>query len=125
VKLGLELERPRILPGIIALGILISIVAVVFDGSGLWVEPAGIGEPVTPVIGEMFFEEFLSVFEIVAVLLVASLLGAVYLAKPYEEKREAVRRAVEGKPRVNAKKAEESMGKNTKTDTDENNGGEK
>jgi len=121
VRFPFELEPPQPLPAVLALGIFGAVAAVVFDASVLWSEPPGpVGPetPVTPVIGETFFAEFLSVFEIAAVLLVAALVAAVYLAKPHEGKREAVRRAVEEKPLVDATEAEESMRERRESDAE-------
>jgi len=95
-----KLARPRLLPALIAAGFFVAVAGVVFGTQETGSVTEGIEFPTTADLGEAFFAEFLGVFEITAVLLVAALVGGVYLAMPERTRREAVRKAVDMKPRV-------------------------
>jgi len=92
--------RLRLLPALFVALVFVGFGSVVLETPALWETPEGIEGPTTGVIGEAFFEEFLAVFELTAVLLVAALVAGVYLAKSEESRSDAVRKAVERKPRV-------------------------
>lgn len=100
----MKTEKVRVLPALLVALLFVGIVVVVLD------TPLGTGtgvEATTYAVGETIFDDFLASFELVAVLLVASLLAGVYLAKPDESRGEAVREAVSAKPRVEAEGAQE------------------
>ncbi|MDZ7688860.1 MAG: hypothetical protein U5J64_09105 [Halobacteriales archaeon] len=96
----MKFERPRVLPALVVIGFFTLVAVVVLGTPEISTAPEGIDFPTTADIGDAFFGEFLGVFEITAVLLVASLVAGVYLALPEKTRREAVRNAVEAKPRV-------------------------
>ena len=96
----MRLERPRVLPMLVVAGFFVIVARVTFGTPEIRTAPEGVEFPTTADIGDAFFAEFLGVFEITAVLLVASLIAGVYLAMPEKTRREAVRKAVEAKPRV-------------------------
>jgi len=95
-----KFARPRLLPALVAAGFFAAVAGVAFETPGTGGGSEGVEFPTTADLGEAFFAEFLGVFEITAVLLVAALVGGVYLAMPEKARREAVRKAVEMKPRV-------------------------
>jgi NADH:ubiquinone oxidoreductase subunit 6 (subunit J) len=95
-----KLARPRLLPALIAAGFFVAVAGVALGTQEAGTGTGGIEYPTTADLGEAFFAEFLGVFEITAVLLVAALVGGVYLAMPERTRREAVRKAVDMKPRV-------------------------
>ncbi|MDY6764074.1 MAG: NADH-quinone oxidoreductase subunit J [Halobacteria archaeon] len=99
--------RIRVLPALLVLGLFLMISRISLNAP--FSEAAGMSPPVTTAIGEALFTKFLAPFEIIDVLLVAALIGGVYLAKR-ERMRETVRKAVEQEPRIEAKEAEETMG---------------
>lgn len=96
----MKLARPRLLPALIAAGFFVAVAGVALGTREAGTGTGGIEYPTTADLGEAFFAEFLGVFEITAVLLVAALVGGVYLAMPERTRREAVRKAVDMKPRV-------------------------
>jgi len=96
-------ERIRLLPALVVALLFVGFGSVIL-GSALDTPPAGIDGTTTDVIGESIFDDFLASFELVAVLLVASLVAGVYLAKPEQSRREAVREAVRSKPRTDTDK---------------------
>lgn len=104
----MEFERPRVLPFLIVAGLFLVIAGVALN-AGI-AAPAGFEGAVTPLLGLALMTEYVAAFEIVAVLLVAALVGGVYLAKRAPEEHEAVERAVDMKPQVDAREAEETMG---------------
>lgn len=96
----MNFARPRVLPAVVVAGFFVAVAGVTFGTPGIQTPPEGVDFPTTADIGDAIFGEFLGVFEFTAVLLVASLIGGVYLALPKKTRREAVRKAVEAKPRV-------------------------
>jgi NADH:ubiquinone oxidoreductase subunit 6 (subunit J) len=96
--------RVRVLPALLVALLFVGIGSVVLETPALGETAAGIEGTTTDAIGEAIFEDLLSAFEMVAVLLVAALVGGVYLAKPDEPRAEAVREAVGAKPRVETDK---------------------
>jgi NADH:ubiquinone oxidoreductase subunit 6 (subunit J) len=105
----MRFERPRILPALIVLGFLALVTSVTLGTPEIGTAPEGVEFPTTADISNAFFAEFLGVFEITAVLLVASLIAGVYLAMPEQARREAVRKAVEAKPRVESDELREEV----------------
>jgi len=105
----MKLERPRILPALVVIGFFALVATVTFGTPEIGTAPEGVESPTTADIGDAFFAEFLSVFEITAVLLVASLIAGVYLAMPEKARREAVMKAVEAKPRVESDELREEV----------------
>ena len=103
----MKVARPRLLPALVAAGFFVAVAGVALETPGAESESEGVEFPTTADLGEAFFAEFLGVFEITAVLLVAALVGGVYLAMPERARREAVRKAVEMKPRVEGDEEEE------------------
>lgn len=104
----MELAKPRLIPGLIVAGLFL-----VFSIVGLSTAPSpptGFQPPVTPLLGEALMLDYVAAFELIGVLLVAAVVGGVYLAKRAPEEHEAVERAVDMKPQFNAGKAEETMG---------------
>lgn len=96
----MKFARIRVLPALVVAGFFVLVASVALGTPELGTAPDFADFPTTADIGNAFFGEFLGAFEITAVLLVASLIGGVYLAMPEEARREAVRKAVEAKPRV-------------------------
>lgn len=122
--MSLTFARPRVIPALVAVGFFAVVAAVTLGVPELSTAPDDF-VITTADIGNAFFDEFLAVFEIVAVLLVAALVGAVYLAVPEKTRRDAVRKAVEAKPRVTVEDdsgtrtgAETGVVADTDTDTD-------
>lgn len=103
----MKLARPRVLPALVAAGFFAAVAGVALETPETGEESEGVEFPTTADLGEAFFAEFLGVFEITAVLLVAALVAGVYLAMPERARREAVRKAVEMKPRVEGDEEEE------------------
>jgi NADH:ubiquinone oxidoreductase subunit 6 (subunit J) len=99
----MRVARVRVLPAVLVTLLFIGIGSVVLETPAL-TDAAGIEGTTTDAIGTVLFEEFLAAFEVVAVLLVAALIGGVYLAKPEETRGETVREAVRAKPRVETEK---------------------
>ncbi|MDY6780578.1 MAG: hypothetical protein SV760_08560 [Halobacteria archaeon] len=107
----MEILRPKVIPGLLVILLFGVIGTVAVDTPALASQPTGFDGGVTTTIGQMLFDEFLAAFEMIDVLLVAALVGGLYLAKRDDEKkRESVEKAVEMKPRFEAPEAEESMG---------------
>lgn len=96
----MKFARPRVLPALVAAGFFVAVAGVAFGTQEAGTGTEGVEFPTTADLGEAFFAEFLGVFEITAVLLVAALVGGVYLAMPERTRREAVKKAVDMKPRV-------------------------
>ena len=105
----MKFERPRVLPAVVVAGFFALVATVTFGTPEIGTAPEGVEFPTTADIGDAFFAEFLGVFEMTAVLLVASLIAGVYLAMPEEARREAVRKAVEAKPRVESDELREEV----------------
>lgn len=100
----MRVARFRILPALLVALLFVGIGTVVV-GSPTFAEPlVGIDGTTTDVIGDALFGDYLGAFEVVALLLVAALVGGVYLAKPEVARGEAVREAVRAKPRVETDK---------------------
>jgi hypothetical protein len=95
-----KFARIRLLPALVVAGFFVVVASVTLGTPELTTAPEGVDFPTTADIGDAFFGEFLGAFEITAVLLVAALIAGVYLAMPERTRREAVRKAVEAKPRV-------------------------
>lgn len=96
----MKFARLRVLPALVVAGFFVIVAGVTLGTPEIGAAPDVTEFPTTADIGDAFFGEFLGVFEITAVLLVASLVAGVYLALPEETRREAVRKAVKAKPRV-------------------------
>jgi NADH:ubiquinone oxidoreductase subunit 6 (subunit J) len=96
--------RVRLLPALLVALLFVGIGSVVLETPALAETATGIEGTTTDAIGNAIFDDFLGVFEIVAVLLVSALVAGVYLAKPDEPRGEAVREAVRAKPRVETEK---------------------
>jgi NADH:ubiquinone oxidoreductase subunit 6 (subunit J) len=96
--------RLRPVPALLVATLFVGIAAVALETPALADTPAGIEGTTTDVIGDALFGGFLASFEIVAVLLVAALVGGIYLAKPEASRGEAVREAVDAKPRTETEK---------------------
>jgi NADH:ubiquinone oxidoreductase subunit 6 (subunit J) len=96
----MKTAKVRFLPAALVAVLFIGIASVVLESPSVSDMPAGIEGTTTNLIGNVLFDDFLAVFELVAVLLVAALIGGVYLAKPEESRGDAVREAVDMKPRV-------------------------
>ncbi|MFP4189109.1 MAG: NADH-quinone oxidoreductase subunit J [Halobacteria archaeon] len=97
-------ERVRVLPALLVTLLFVGIGSVVLETPALAETATGIDGTTTDAIGNVIFDDFLAAFEIVAVLLVAALVGGVYLAKPDKSRGEAVREAVRTKPRIETDK---------------------
>lgn len=106
----MDLHRPRAIPAMLAGGLFLVLASAGLTTPEFGGESASLPDRVTTALGETMFESFIAPFEIVGVLLLAALIAAVYLAQRGEGKRDAVERAVEEKPRIDAEAAEESMG---------------
>jgi len=96
--------RFRPLPALLVTVLFVGVASVTLGAPSLAEAPAGVEGTTTDAIGEVIFGDLLPAFEVVAVLLVAALVGGVYLAKPDESRGEAVREAVRAKPRVETDK---------------------
>jgi NADH:ubiquinone oxidoreductase subunit 6 (subunit J) len=100
----MRVARVRLLPALLVTLLFVGIGSVVLETPALADAAAGIEGTTTDAIGTVLFDDFLAAFEVVAVLLVAALIGGVYLAKPEESRGETVREAVRTKPRVETDK---------------------
>jgi NADH:ubiquinone oxidoreductase subunit 6 (subunit J) len=74
----------HILPGFVLAGALLLALLRVLRGADLPVERQVIGVDVTRAIGQVLLTEFVLPFELLAVLLLVGLLGALYFARPEE-----------------------------------------
>ncbi|XGI84255.1 NADH-quinone oxidoreductase subunit J [Halorutilales archaeon Cl-col2-1] len=103
----MERKRLRLIPGAIvtALFVMISTVAV----GTPFPAPRPVTGDVTYMIGTVLFDEFLAAFEIIDMLLVAALIGGLYLAKRDKGEERDVGGAVEKKPMTEADEARENM----------------
>ncbi|MDY7081446.1 MAG: hypothetical protein SXQ77_03345 [Halobacteria archaeon] len=106
----MELERIKIIPALLVIGLFSMIAGIGMNSPFTTGEASGLTPPVTTALGETMFTDFLAAFEMIDILLVAALIAGVYLAKREKEEMEAVKEAVKSKPQVEATEAEESMG---------------
>lgn len=106
----IDLHRIRAIPAMLAGALFLLLASAGLASPELAGESAALPDRVTTAVGETLFGDFVAPFELVGLLLLAALIGAIYLAKRGEGKREAVETAVREKPRIDASEAEESMG---------------
>lgn len=73
----------QIVPGIIVLGLILTGVMYMVS-STVWVGEEAAPEPATAKIGDLLMTKFILPFEVVSVVLLAALVGAVYIARGQE-----------------------------------------
>ena len=74
----------HIVTGLVLAGAVLLAILRFLRGADLPIERPGIGVDVTRAIGQVLLTEFVLPFELLAVLLLAGLLGALYFARPEE-----------------------------------------
>lgn len=90
--------------------LLILVLFLIISGvsfSSIQSSQVGLDPSITNLLGTELFTNFIGALEILAMLMVSSIIGGIYLAKR-EGRQKKVREAVETKPRFNLKEKEES-----------------
>ncbi len=104
----MKVNKIQPIPALLVLVLFIILASISF--SSFQGQPIGLTEPITKKLGRELFTYFVVSLEILAVLMVASLIGAIYLAKR-EGRQKKVEKAVEKKPRFNLQKNEKESNK--------------
>ena len=104
-----SIKKPRFIPAFLAASIFVMTVSIAFGDSGMVSAGVGMTSSVTPNLGETLMTKYAIAYEFGGLVLVAALIGGVYLAKKDEVEREAIERSIKRKPRFEAKEAEQTM----------------
>ncbi|MFB6283717.1 MAG: NADH-quinone oxidoreductase subunit J [Halobacteria archaeon] len=105
----MKLNRPKFIPFVLVGSMLTMMVSLNFADSMVGTAGEGMSGAVTDRLGVSLMTEYVLAFEVVGLVLVAALVGGVYLAQRGESKRNAMEEAVEKKPRFEAQEAEATM----------------
>lgn len=106
----MKVNKIQPIPALLVFVLFIILASISF--SSFQGQPIGLTAPITEKLGTELFTYFVVSLEILGVLMVASLVGAIYLAKR-EGRQEKVEKAVDKKPRFNVQSNEKESNTNS------------